>query len=182
MEGSIPTLPEGPFYLHNYCKLSLSWCVFFCLLSVIIQEVFFFLWHLIRLGAGLRKLCLLQYKICMIFNEAAGRAETMGQRQANVSWVFLVAGQSHVSLPGSAEAEQRDRKKTCKMLEKKEHMFPLRVIMCSPCLCSHPSSPQAQGNVSEPRWTLVRLEDSYILSETYVHILFAICKNAKFLR
>lgn len=54
----------------------------------------------------------------MVFNEAAGRAKTMGQRQANVGWVSLVAGQTHMSLPGSAKAEQRDRRKTCKMLEK----------------------------------------------------------------
>lgn len=67
-----------------------------------------------------------------------------------MSCISHVTGQTPMSLPGSAKTEQRDRRKTCKMLENKEHVFPLCVIMCSPCICSHPGPPQAQGNVSSP--------------------------------
>lgn len=146
-------MPREPFLLAQLLQTITS-LVCVCLLIVYDHPESIFLSsasHQAQAGLGeASKLCLLQYKICMVFNEAAGRAETMGHRQAHVCCVSHVAGRTHVSLPGGAKAEQRDRKKTCKMLENKEHVFPLWVIMCSPCLCSHPGPPQAQGNVSGP--------------------------------
>lgn len=155
-DGGTHPLHGGSFLLTQLLHIITS-LVSVCLLFVCyIYQAFFFLWHLIeaRRWSGKSKLmCLFQYKMCVVCNEADGRAESLPQRP---QWLGLLLGKSNcsVSMPRNAKAEQRDREKMWKMLEKKEHTFPLKVIICSPCLCSHPAPhrPKVMSQSLDEHW------------------------------